>query len=331
MSTPTYADVCDAAKRMFGIAHRTPVMISSTANEICGAEIFFKCENFQRSGAFKFRGAYNAIAQLSREQRAAGVIAYSSGNHARAIAMAAGLFDIPATVVMPQDAPASKIAATWTLGAKVIHYDRHTQDRDELVGRLVEETGATLIPPSDHPDIIAGQGTVVEELLDETGPLDTLVACLGGGGLLAGCALVAKALYPRCSVIGVEPDAGNDGQQSLLAGRIVRIAPPDTVADGARATQLSQCAFAIIRQHVDKIVTVSDMQLLQTMRFFAHYMKIVVEPTGCLAAAAALHNVVSVKGKRVGVIISGGNVDLDKFVHWIQGREQGETALEKSP
>src|SRR6201996_1378999 len=233
LSAPTYADVADAAQRIAGAAHRTPVLTSRTANERTGAPIFFKCENFQRMGAFKFRGAYNAISHFDAEQRAAGVLTYSSGNHAQAIALSARLAGIHATIVMPHDAPAAKVAATKGYGGEVITYDRYKENREEIGRRLAEERGMTLIPPYDHPHVIAGQGTAVKELIDETGPLDTLVVCLGGGGLLSGSALSAAALSPACTVIGIEPEAGNDGQQSLARGEIVDIDAPRTIADGA--------------------------------------------------------------------------------------------------
>jgi threonine dehydratase len=313
MEPPTYADVVDAAERLRGNAHRTPVLTSRTANERTGAELFFKCENFQRMGAFKFRGAFNSIAQFSEEQRRSGVLTYSSGNHAQAIALSAKLLGVKSAIIMPHDAPASKVAATRGYGGEVITYNRYTESREELGRRLAEERGMTLIPPYDHPHVIAGQGTAAKELIEDVGRLDVLLVCLGGGGLLAGCALSARALNPRCAVIGVEPEAGNDGQQSFRKGEIVRIEVPDTIADGAMTTYLGAHNFAIIQKQVDDIVTVSDGQLVETMKFFAERMKMVVEPTGCLAAAAAMSGAVSITGKKVGVLISGGNVDLGVF------------------
>ncbi|HEX7503662.1 MAG TPA: threo-3-hydroxy-L-aspartate ammonia-lyase [Syntrophales bacterium] len=313
MELPSYADVVDAAERLRGNAHRTPVLTSRTANERTGAELFFKCENFQRMGAFKFRGAFNSIAQFSEEQRRSGVLTYSSGNHAQAIALSARLLGVKSAIIMPHDAPASKVAATRGYGGEVITYNRYTESREELGRRLAQERGMTLIPPYDHPHVIAGQGTAAKELIEEAGRLDVLLVCLGGGGLLAGCALSARALSPRCAVIGVEPEAGNDGQQSLRKGEIVRIEVPDTIADGAMTTYLGTHNFAIIKKRVDDIVTVSDGQLVETMKFFAERMKMVVEPTGCLAAAAAMSGAVSVSGKKVGILISGGNVDLGVF------------------
>lgn len=317
MELPTYADVVDAAERLKGIAHKTPVLTSRTADERTGAKLFFKCENFQRVGAFKFRGAYNSIAQFSEAQRKSGVLTYSSGNHAQAIALAAKLLGVKSAIIMPHDAPASKVAATRGYGGEVITYNRYTESREDLGRRLAGERGMTLIPPYDHPHVIAGQGTAAKELIEEVGRLDMLLVCLGGGGLLSGCALSARALNPRCTVIGVEPEAGNDGQQSFRKGEIVRIEVPDTIADGARTTYLGTYTFAIIKNLVEDVVTVSDAQLVETMKFFAGRMKMVVEPTGCLAAAAALCGAVNTAGKRVGVIISGGNVDLDAYAELI--------------
>ena len=313
MQALQFTDIQDAAARIAGIAHRTPVLTSRTANARSNAELFFKCENFQRIGAFKFRGACNALARFSDEQRRAGVLTYSSGNHAQAIALAASLSGIKATIIMPHDAPALKVAATKGYGAEVIVYDRYKEDREEIGRRLAEQRGMTLIPPYDHRDVICGQGTAAMELFEETGPLDLLLVCLGGGGLLAGCAIAARAMSPGCRVIGVEPQAGNDGQQSLRSGAVVSIAVPDTIADGAMTTHLGAHTFEVIRRDVDDIVTVSDAQLVETMKFCAERMKMMVEPTGCLAAAAALHGAVPVAGLRVGIIISGGNVDLARF------------------
>ncbi len=311
--TLTFSDIQSAATRIAGIAHRTPVLTSRTADAATGAQLFFKCENFQRAGAFKFRGACNALARFTPEQRAAGVLTYSSGNHAQAIALAASLTGIKAAIIMPHDAPALKVAATKGYGAEVIVYDRYQENREEIGRRLAAERGMTLIPPYDHPDVICGQGTAAMELFEETGPLDLLLVCLGGGGLLAGSAISSRALSPHCRVIGVEPEAGNDGQQSLRRGEVVTIAVPNTIADGAMVTHLGVHNFDVIQRHVDDIVTVSDAQLVETMKFFAERMKMMVEPTGCLGAAAAIHGAVGVAGKKVGIIISGGNVDLSRF------------------
>lgn len=309
----SFDDVAAAHERIRGVAHRTPVMTSRTANALAGAELFFKCENFQRMGAFKFRGAYNAIAQFTPEQKAGGVITFSSGNHAQAIALSAQLLGVKAVIVMPQDAPAVKVEATRGYGGEVVFYDRYTEDREALGQRLAGERGLTLIPPYDHPHVMAGQGTAAKELFEDAGELDVLLTPLGGGGLLSGCATAAHALAPRCTVIGVEPEAGNDGQQSLRKGSIVHIDTPKTIADGAQTQHLGGYTFAVIRERVKEIVTVSDAELVETMKFLASRMKLVVEPTGCLAAAAVLQRKVDVRGKRVGIVISGGNVDLQRF------------------
>lgn len=316
-SLPTYGDVVIAAARIAGAAHRTPVLTSRTADERSGASLFFKAENLQRMGAFKFRGAYNAISALSPEARRAGVLTFSSGNHAQAIAMAGRLLGVATTIIMPLDAPAAKVAATRGYGATIVSFDRYTQDRDAIGARLASEQGLTLIPPYDHADVIAGQGTAAKELIEETGPLDVLLVCVGGGGLLAGSALSAKALSPACVVYGVEPEAGNDGQQSFRSGAIVRIAVPKTIADGAQTPSLGNLTFPIIQENVADMLTVSDAELIEAMLFFAERMKIVVEPTGCLAAAAAFSAKIPIAGKRVGVIISGGNIDLAAYAAFL--------------
>jgi threonine dehydratase len=314
MSFPTYVNVEEAARVLKGIAHRTPVLTSVTADTTVGAKLYFKCENFQRMGAFKFRGAYNAISHLTREQRNAGVVTYSSGNHAQAIALAGSILDVKTTIIMPADAPAAKLAATKGYGATIISYDRYTEDRDQIARQVQANTGATLIPPYDHFHVIAGQGTAAMELFEEVGDLDVLVVCLGGGGLLSGCALSSKALSPGCKIYGVEPTAGNDGQQSLRKEEVVRIQTPVSICDGALTQFLGQLTFGIIKDTVTDIVTVSDEQIVDTMKFFAERMKMVVEPTGCLAAAAVLHKVIDIPpGARVGIIISGGNVDLKTY------------------
>ena len=314
---PTYADVEAAAARLKGIAHHTPAMSSATANRRTGASLVFKPENLQRMGAFKFRGGYNAIAQLSPAQKKAGVVTFSSGNHAQAIAYAGQLLGVPTTIIMPNDAPAAKVAATQGYGGEVVRYDRYSEDRLAIGKRLSAERGLTIIPPYDHADVIAGQGTAAKELIEDAGPLDILLVPLGGGGLLAGAALAAKALNPACRVYGVEPEAGNDGQQSLRKGEIVTIGVPKTIADGAQTPYLGELTFAIIRRDVEDIVTVGDDALVAAMGFFAERMKLVVEPTGCLAAAAAFTGAVPVVGKRVGVILSGGNVDLASFARFV--------------
>ena len=317
LQLPTYDDVVQAAERIAGAAHRTPVLTSRTVNEEFGAEVFFKCENMQRMGAFKFRGGYNALARFSPEQRRAGVVAFSSGNHAQAIALSARLLEIPATIIMPEDAPAAKVAATRGYGATVVTYDRYTEDREQIGRALAARDGLTLIPPYDHADVIAGQGTAAKELFDEVGPLDAFFVCLGGGGLLSGSALATRALSPGCLLYGVEPEAGNDGQQSFRTGQIVHIDTPRTIADGAQTQHLGQLTFPIIQRDVDDILTVSDDELVACMRFFAERMKIVVEPTGCLGFAAARKMKGSLRGKRIGVLVSGGNIDLARFASLI--------------
>jgi threonine dehydratase len=317
-------DIRAAAARLAGVAHRTPVRTSRQADERTGARLFFKCENFQRMGAFKFRGAYNALAQFTPAQRAAGVIAFSSGNHAQAIALAARLLGMPSVIVMPHDSPAAKLAATrgyqeGQRGSEVILYDRYTEDREAIGKHLAAERGMTLIPPFDHPHVMAGQGTAAAELIDETGPLDLLVVCVGGGGLISGSAVAAHAASPGIEVIGVEPEAGNDTQQSLARGEIVTIETPRTIADGAQTQASGRLTFPVIRRLVARVETVSDAQLVSTMRFFAERMKMVVEPTGCLAAAALLEGVVQARGRRVGVILSGGNVDLARYAAFLSG------------
>ena len=310
---PTYQDVVLASQRIAGHAHRTPVLSSRTANEELGAEVFFKCENLQRMGAFKFRGGYNALASFTPEQRKAGVVAFSSGNHAQAIALSAKLLNIPATIVMPLDAPAAKVAATRGYGATVVTYDRYTEDREAIGHELAEKNGMTLIPPYDHADVIAGQGTAAKELFEEVGQLDYLFVPLGGGGLLSGSALSTRAMSPRCVLYGVEPQAGNDGQQSFRGGKIVHIDTPKTIADGAQTQHLGNLTFPIIQRDVNDILTASDAELVDAMRFFAERMKIVVEPTGCLGFAAARAMKEQLKGKRVGILLSGGNVDMQRF------------------
>ena len=310
-SLPTYDDVAAAAHRLEGHAHRTPVLSSRTVDAELGARVYFKCENFQRMGAFKFRGAFNALSRFDARQRRAGVVAYSSGNHAQAIALSARLLGMPATIVMPHDAPASKVAATQGYGGQIVFYDRYSEDREAIGARLAEHQGMSLVPPYDHPDVIAGQGSAAKELIDETGPLDALFVCLGGGGLLAGSALATRALSPQAKLFGVEPETGNDGQRSFRSGTIVRIDTPQTIADGAQTQHLGHITFEIIKRDVDDILTASDGELVECMRFFASRMKMIVEPTGCLGFAAARRH--ALQGQRVGVIISGGNVDLARF------------------
>lgn len=311
---PIYCDVESASEALGGVAHRTPVLISRTFNERVGASVSFKCENFQRAGAFKFRGAYNALSRLSDADKARGVLTYSSGNHAQAIALAGRLLDINTTIVMPRDAPALKLAATRGYGAEIIEYDRSETVREELGEQIATERGLTIIPPFNHPHVIAGQGTTAKELLEEVGDLDMLLVCVGGGGLLGGCALAARALAPNCRVIGVEPDRGDDAVRSFHAGSLQRVEDPDTIADGARTNSMGDLTFRLMMDNVDDMISVDDDALIRQMRFFAERMKIWVEPTGCLAAAALAEGRVDIApGSRIGVIVSGGNVDADRF------------------
>jgi threo-3-hydroxy-L-aspartate ammonia-lyase len=320
------ADVDAAAERLAGVAHRTPVLTSRTADALAGAELFFKCENLQRGGAFKFRGAYNALAQLTPAQRRGGALAFSSGNHAQAVAYAARILAMPAAILMPRDAPAAKVAATRGYGAEVILYDRYTEDREALGARLAGERGMTLVPPYDHPHVMAGQGTTAKELLAEVPDLDAIATSVGGGGLLSGCAVAARHASARCRVFGVEPEAGNDVQQSLAKGEIVHIDVPRTIADGAQTQHAGKHTFPVLRALVDAVVTVSDAQLVEAMRFFAERMKLVVEPTGCLAAAAVMHGALPLRGKRVGVVLSGGNVDVQRFAELLGGASAARRA-----
>lgn len=319
MTLPTYDDVASAAERIDGTAHRTPVITSRLLDAELGAEVFVKCENVQRMGAFKFRGAYNALSRFTADQRRRGVVAFSSGNHAQAVALSAALLDIPATIVMPLDAPTSKANATKGYGATVVTYDRYSEDREQIGQALADEHGLTLIPPYDHPDIIAGQGTAAKELFEQVDGLDALLVPLGGGGLLSGSLLAAHELAPQCLVHGVEPATGDDGRQSLQQGSIVHIDVPQTIADGAQTQHLGDLTFAIIKEHVAGVVTATDDEIIQSMRMFASRMKMVVEPTGCLGLAAARSGAVAVRGRRVGVLVSGGNIDLDRFAALLTG------------
>ncbi|WP_260961918.1 threo-3-hydroxy-L-aspartate ammonia-lyase [Pseudomonas citri] len=313
ITLPTYQDVVDAATRLEGAANVTPVLTSRTIDEEIGAQVFFKCENYQRTGSFKFRGAYNSLAKFSEEQRRGGVVAFSSGNHAQGIALAAKLLKISATIVMPTDAPAAKVAATKGYGAEVVFYDRFTEDREAIGRALATKHGMTLIPSYDHPDVLSGQGTAAKELFQSVGQLDALFVGLGGGGMLSGTTLATRALAPECTLIGVEPEAGNDGQRSFNSGEIVHIDTPDTIADGAQTQHLGNYTFPIILNGVNRIVTVTDEELISAMKFFIQRMKIVVEPTGCLGLAAVRKFKDELQGNRVGVIITGGNIDIDKL------------------
>lgn len=320
-----YADVVDAAHRLEGVAHRTPVLRSRTLDEMTGAQVWLKCENHQRVGAFKFRGAYNAISRLSEAQKRAGVVAFSSGNHAQAVALACKLLGVEATIVMPEDAPRLKLAATTGYGAEVIRFDRLTEDREAITRRLVETRGAVFIAPFDNPHVIAGQGTAAKELIEDVGELDVLLTPVGGGGLIAGCSIAAKALLPEIEVYGAEPRESNDAQLSLRAGaRVLIDHVPDTIADGANLQQVGELTFPIMRRNVSGIVDVGDHELVEAMRFLAERVKTYVEPTGCLPLAAIRRPEVRevIRGKRVGLILSGGNVDAVRF---------GELVAEGSP
>ena len=313
----SYTDVQTAAARLAGVAHRTPVLRSTFADEMLGAQVFFKCENFQRMGAFKFRGGYNALASFTPEQRAKGVVAFSSGNHAQAIALSARLLKMTAVIIMPKDAPPLKIAATLGYGAEVVLYDRYAEDREAIGKHLASDRGLTLVPPFDYADVIAGQGTAAKELIEDVGELDYFFVCLGGGGLMAGSCLALKALSPNCKIYGVEPEAGNDVQQSFRSGKPVKIDVPKTIADGAQTQCVGKLTFPIIQSHASDILTATDTQLIDCMKFFAERMKMVVEPTGALGFAAARHaattQAIPFKGKRIGVLVSGGNVDMATF------------------
>lgn len=310
----TLDDVRDAARRLAGVAHRTPVLRSRTLDALAGAEIHLKCENFQRVGAFKFRGAYNALSRLSAEQLARGVAAYSSGNHAQAVALAARELGSHAVIVMPEDTPKSKKDATAGYGAEIVTYDRYTGDRVAIGRRLAEERGLALIPPYEHPHIIAGQGTAALELIEETGPLDALLTPVGGGGLMAGSAIAATALVPGIRMIGVEPEAGDDTLRSLAAGHPVTIPVPHTIADGQAVERPGELTFSLNRRLLDSVVLVTDDEIRTAMKFAFERLKIVTEPSGASALAALLAGHISPLPPRIGVIISGGNVGVERFL-----------------
>jgi len=305
-----YADVAAAAARLAGVAHRTPVMTSRSVDARVGAEVFFKCESFQRAGAFKFRGAYNALARLDEAARRRGVLTFSSGNHAQALALAGRLLGVRIVVVMPADAPAVKLAATRGYGAEVLTYDKDATTREALGARIAAEQGLAIVPPFDHPDVVAGQGTAAKELLEEVGPLDWLFVPCGGGGLISGCALAAAALAPGCRVIGIEPAAGDDATRSFHTGMLQTCRDPETVADGARTSSLGKITFPLVLRYVHDMATVTDPELLRAMLYLWERMKIVVEPTGALGAAGLFEGKAEVRGARVGVVVSGGNVDV---------------------
>ena len=304
-----FDDVARAHERIKKEAHRTPVLTSATVDERTGAKVFFKPENLQRMGAFKFRGAYNALSQLSADEKKRGVVAFSSGNHAQAVALAGKLLGVPRIIVMPADAPKVKLEATRGYGAEVVTYGKG-ESRDDIAKKIAAEKGMTVIPPYNHPHIVAGQGTAVKELIEDAGPLDFLLVPCGGGGLLAGCAIAAKHLSPQCRVIGVEPAAGDDATRSFKTKTLQTVKDPDTIADGARTPSLGTVTYPLVMRYVDDMLTVTDDELLHTMFYLWERMKIIVEPTGALAACALLEKKLEAKGKRVGVVLSGGNVDL---------------------
>lgn len=314
----TYQDIEAAAGRIAGAAHRTPVATSRLLDEACGARVFLKCENLQRAGAFKFRGAYNAVSQLSDEERARGVITHSSGNHAQALALVCRILGVRATIVMPQNAPGLKLAATRAYGAEVVLYDPAVATREAISQELAARHGYVLVPPYDHPHIIAGQGTAALELIQEAGPLDVLFVPCGGAGLLSGCAIAAKGLSPACKVIGVEPAAGDDATRSFHTGVLHTVHNPDTIADGARTPSLGKHTFPLVRRWVDDMITVADDDLIRAMYFVWTRMKLVVEPTGVLGLAAIFNHRYPAEGKRAGVIISGGNVDVVQAADWFR-------------
>ncbi len=306
----SFPSIQRATRRIEGIANKTPVLTSRTVNAQINGSAYFKCENFQRIGAFKFRGAYNALSQLAHKEKSQGVLTYSSGNHAQAIALSGKLLKIPTTIIMPEDAPAVKIEATRSYGAEIILYNKEEVTRESLALKIADERCLTIIPPYDHPDVIAGQGTTALELIEEAGPLDALLVCCGGGGLLSGCAIAAKALNPECEVIGVEPALADDATRTFYSGILQSVHNPDTIADGARTPSLGKYTFPIVMNNVDAMITVSEQSIRDTMHFLWERMKLVIEPTGTLAAAGLLSNTERFQGKRVGVILTGGNVDL---------------------
>jgi threonine dehydratase len=318
----TFTAILEARQRLRGVAHHTPVLTSKQFNEHAGCEVFFKAENLQRAGAFKFRGAYNKLASLDEAERKRGVLAYSSGNHAQATALAASLFGVPAVIVMPQDAPQIKVAATRAYGAEVIFYDRYSQNREETGEKICRERGLTLVPPFDDYAIMAGQGTAALELIEEAPELDFLLAPTSGCGLLAGCAVAAKHLRPQIRVFGVEPKAGDDTWRSFRKGERVEIPVPKTIADGLQVTAPGKLTFPIVRELVEDILLVDDHELISTMRLVLERMKILVEPSGIAGGAAVFHRKFDFAGKRVGVLLSGGNVDLSKLASYLNEAEK---------
>jgi threonine dehydratase len=316
-----FQDIERAAARLKGVAHRTPVLTSRTLDAMLGMQVFMKAENLQRMGAFKFRGGYNAVSVLSEAERARGVVAFSSGNHAQAVALAARLHGCKATIVMPSDAPALKLAATRGYGAEVVIYDRYQEDRAAIATRLVEQRGAALIPPFDHLPVMAGQGTAALELIEDVGALDALIVCAGGGGFLSGCAVAAKHLLPQIRMYGAEPERGNDMQQSLRAGRIVSIEVPRTICDGQQTQAVGRHPFEVIRALVTDVLTATDPAVVEAMRFAFERMKVVLEPSGACALAALMTHAEQFEGRRVGITLSGGNIGLDRFAALVSGAE----------
>jgi threonine dehydratase len=316
---PGLKDVRAAAARLEGVAHRTPVITSRTLDERSSASALLKAESFQRGGAFKFRGAYNKISSLSGDELAAGVATYSSGNHAQAVALAARLRGAKAVILMPSDAPKAKVKATLGYGGEIVTYDRYSQDRAELGEQLAKDRGLTLVPPYDDELIIAGQGTAALELIEDRGPIDTLVVPVGGGGLIAGSGIASKGLLPNVRLVGVEPEAGDDTKRSLEAGRRIRIPVPRTIADGQQVDMPGETTFAINRELVDEIVLVDDDAIIGALRFAFDYLKIVLEPSGASALAALLSQKLDVNGARTGVILSGGNVGLERLLELMRG------------
>jgi threo-3-hydroxy-L-aspartate ammonia-lyase len=328
----TYEAIDRASKVLTGIAHKTPVLTSSAVDTRTGSQVFFKCENFQRTGSFKFRGAYYALSKLTEPERRSGVIAYSSGNHAQGLALAGKLLGIPVTIVMPSDAPAVKQAATKEYGAEIIFYDRTLQTREAVTQEILSARNLVLIPPFDHPDIIAGQGTAAAELIQEVGELDILLVCVGGGGLISGSAIAAKQLSPNCRIIGVEPKLADDATRSFLSGKLERIEKTNTIADGARSPSLGELTFPIVLDLVDEMVTVTDAAIARSMFYLWERMKMVVEPTGALAATAILEGIVSQPGARIGAIVSGGNVDLKQVpTYWAKAHPKEKATTTKRP
>ncbi len=322
-SLPSFEDVASARERLVGVAHRTPVATSTTLDELCGARVFLKCENLQRVGAFKIRGAYNAISRLSEDEKRRGVLAFSSGNHAQGVALAGRLLGVATTIVMPASAPAAKRAATAGYGAEVVLYDSAKHDREQVTAEINRERGLVLIPPYDHPHVIAGQGTAALELCEEAGPLDVLLTPCGGGGLLSGSALAARTASPGCRVIGIEPELADDATRSFRTGVLQTVSNPPTIADGTRTPSLGRLTFPLVRELVADMRTVSEQAIMDAVRFLFFRLKLVVEPSGALPVAALLSGAVREPGARIGVILSGGNVDGEVMAALLVGSTPG--------